>query len=1420
VPRHGAPTLLQGRLPCGSRLGSSTPTTTEATQRDLPWRPAFSSHLSTQYEESIARTLGLGAAEGLRRAGALVEAQTLANCALARLESARSGRAGTAEHGTAERGTRLVLAAVAWDLGRPAGAQEQLRRLLEDGQSRWRDLVRAARLRMRNAEAGEVAARDEAIPMLERALERRPAPRGPARIGGGLRAALSRCALGGARRARARARGPVTLPPRRTVHLVARWASSASMCCAPPPPVSTVRLGARHWAAIVIGALVGPRSRAIMESVRPPLASASRMRLHSLAALLAASLGGACSTGPANVAAEEHGTPLEAREAIDSLGVTRALLAEARAALAAQQAAVAREKLTLAIDGLIAGRPQELPIDAEALLAELGTLAQDAGALQAALSAREHVLASCAMRVPDEHQDIQSARVKLGGTRFALGDIDGARALFEKAYAIGAATLPDEHPDLQKLRQNLAVTTAASGDLDGARALEEKVLAVAEATLPGDHPDLQRARLNLAVTFYQTGELERAHALFASVVEVRERTLPDDHSDLQIARAGLASAMKALGDLEGARELEEKVLAARTRSLPDRHPDIQRARNNLASTRFRLGDLAGARDLQEKVLEVRSQSLPDDHPDVQLARSNLAATLGELGDTNGARALFEQVLEVRSRTLPDDHPDLQIARGNLARVLSDAGDRTGARTLEEKVLEVFTATLPEDHPTLLHARANLAATTSELGDLGRARELQEQVLAATARIFPEDHPDLLRARANLAGTLAEAGDLSAAREMLEATLEGQKRVLADVDQDLQWTRRTLAVVVAALVDRAQATDRAAMDAAAQRFDVLIGDFGRALRRASIQAIVDSSSREAEERLATRGSELSHALSFAAGLGTFQPDPRWNEAAFLLSETMRSAALASARLARRARSDVNFGTLRARVRSASEELAALAYQGASADDLDATRRTIDEAERELVRTAARLSGGSEIEFEPDLTVLAASLGPGDALVGYRSYARNTRPRDDAPSPEVTESLCAFVLRANRDADPPVRLERVELGDLAAIERSVEAWRDTLGVVAGRGLGRETRRAADPADAGHALRALVFDPLSSALAGAQRVILALDGVLHTVPLDALPAAAPWDGSTNANAVHLGDCLRLEVRSSLLELQAHQPTVPTDGDLLVFGAPDFDRDAEAKGVSSAAQPIGGSACLRGGAWESGFTGLPGTGEEARGIGRLHDAYAGESGAAIVLEGPGASRANLFARAGDARWLHLATHGWFAPESIRSWVDPATTDASAGRGAQRSGEYHVAGMSPMLLCGLALAGANVAPGATAGPSGLVTAEELAALDLSDCELAVLSACETNVGLQRAGQGVASLQRALHMAGARSVITSLWKVPDLATKELMLDFYRRIWVEKQPKGQALWEAKKGLRDARGPDGEPIYTTTDWAAWVLTGEPD
>jgi CHAT domain-containing protein len=126
-----------------------------------------------------------------------------------------------------------------------------------------------------------------------------------------------------------------------------------------------------------------------------------------------------------------------------------------------------------------------------------------------------------------------------------------------------------------------------------------------------------------------------------------------------------------------------------------------------------------------------------------------------------------------------------------------------------------------------------------------------------------------------------------------------------------------------------------------------------------------------------------------------------------------------------------------------------------------------------------------------------------------------------------------------------------------------------------------------------------------------------------------------------------------------------------------------------------------------------------------------------------------------------------------------------------------------------LALAGANRPPTATGEVPGVLTGEELCGLDLTGCELAVLSGCETNVGPTRAGQGILSLQAALHAAGARSSLTSLWRVDDAATRALMVAFYRRIWVDGQEPLLALWGAKRELRMA----GEPLR---HWAGWVLS----
>src|SRR5439155_3692898 len=102
--------------------------------------------------------------------------------------------------------------------------------------------------------------------------------------------------------------------------------------------------------------------------------------------------------------------------------------------------------------------------------------------------------------------------------------------------------------------------------------------------------------------------------------------------------------------------------------------------------------------------------------------------------------------------------------------------------------------------------------------------------------------------------------------------------------------------------------------------------------------------------------------------------------------------------------------------------------------------------------------------------------------------------------------------------------------------------------------------------------------------------------------------------------------------------------------------------------------------------------------------------------------------------------------------------------------------------------AGANRAP-----DRGILTAEEVAGLDLRGTELVVLSACDTGLGKEAGGEGVLGLQRAFQGAGARALAASLWKVDDAATSVLMEEFYANLWRKKLPRLEALRQAQRAV---------------------------
>jgi CHAT domain-containing protein len=394
--------------------------------------------------------------------------------------------------------------------------------------------------------------------------------------------------------------------------------------------------------------------------------------------------------------------------------------------------------------------------------------------------------------------------------------------------------------------------------------------------------------------------------------------------------------------------------------------------------------------------------------------------------------------------------------------------------------------------------------------------------------------------------------------------------------------------------------------------------------------------------------------------------------------------------------------------------------------------------------------------------------------------------------------------------------------AGIDKALAAWRTAI---------KEKHASA----AAQKLRRLLWEPLAKHLPkDCKTVLVAPDSTLTQLPWAALPINKEGRVLIEDYAVAVvphGPYL-LERLSSPPKAQAEK------GLLLAVGGVQYDSKpaAEKKSV------VAWKRSAEWGDHKVTWNDLPATRKEL-------DKIIDRAGKRTVrrLSGAEASTTRLLAELPEARWVHLATHGFFADKKFRSilQIDEKLFDRWSFREGPAPGARN-----PLVLSGLVLAGANLPlpkdlKERTESDGGIITAEAIAGLPLHKLDLVVLSACETGLGEVAGGEGVFGLQRAFHLAGAKNVVASLWKVDDQATAALMALFYDKLWRQKEPAIKALHEAQltlfhhperiAALAKERGPNFDKVVrlpvkpdqnkkpspkgkaATKLWAGFVLSG---
>jgi CHAT domain-containing protein/tetratricopeptide (TPR) repeat protein len=413
-------------------------------------------------------------------------------------------------------------------------------------------------------------------------------------------------------------------------------------------------------------------------------------------------------------------------------------------------------------------------------------------------------------------------------------------------------------------------------------------------------------------------------------------------------------------------------------------------------------------------------------------------------------------------------------------------------------------------------------------------------------------------------------------------------------------------------------------------------------------------------------------------------------------------------------------------------------------------------------------------------LALALPKDGLLIAFtEGVSRDAGRIVNAGVAQAPEDLYAFVLRP-RAAPKLLRIGRAE-----ALAAQTRAWYAAL---------RDPR--SDPAQLhrrGDDLRHDLFDPLG-ALASRQTLFVVPVGELFRVNFAALPGSS-------AGHYLIESGLRVHTLSHEGDLLLGA-SATADGRILLAGAPQFGMPGGK--VDNATASSARQLCAR--VAEQGFAPIPGAERELDGLRVVLRSALGTNARVDLLDGAQATKEHVLAALDGADVVHLATHGFSFDESCGA--------AESARGIVL--DHSTAGPAPAAqpLSGLAFSGADVGSGHA--PVGVLSAGEMSTADLSHAGWVVLSACDSGLGPIGRTEGVFGMRRALRLAGARTVVMSLWEADDTVTADLMQALYRARFGEHRNVPDAMARSMRAILDARRAAHQsthPYY----WAAFVGEG---
>ncbi len=408
-----------------------------------------------------------------------------------------------------------------------------------------------------------------------------------------------------------------------------------------------------------------------------------------------------------------------------------------------------------------------------------GFTASKLGKQKVGLDLLQEAIKTASLHLENESDVTAKSYYYIGAINEKSGQYQSAIKQYQKAIEIHNNQLPIDLLEIARIHNYIGVCYLYSGQHKKALIYHQKALHTRIEYLGDNNNDVAHCYNSIGVVYDELSQYDKAEYYYQKALEIRLNLFGENHKDVAQSYYNIGGLQANSGQLNSALSYVQKALSIFKKALGECHTNVGAVNNNLGNIYLRLGNYKLSIQHQQIALEILTDQLGIDHPHLTYPYKSIGTAYTLLGRYNLALKNYQKALDIEINRFPKEHPSLRMTYTGMGDVYNFLGQYHKALDYYQKGLHIHIKHFGLENPETVNPYINIGVVYKKLGDYDTALEYYQKALKIGLRTWGEHHLDVADPYQNMSIIYHERKQFDLASDYLQKALKIRKDLLGE-----------------------------------------------------------------------------------------------------------------------------------------------------------------------------------------------------------------------------------------------------------------------------------------------------------------------------------------------------------------------------------------------------------------------------------------------------------------------------------------------------------------------------------------------------------------------------------------------------------------------------------------------------------------